>query len=272
MICDEIYNIAICYGNEDEVCAYANQLARQSIADQIHLAVVINKVKRGVDYLEDKLSNIGIAYEIQSPEDNLGYLNGLVYGYSKSEITGGWVIFSNTDIKLEDKDLIKRFMESDYYLDKEVWGVGPSVFAPLKGTYSNPYLQTRPSRKSYILKNIGMLFPRLYHFLFFIKSKVKKNQRKELKTEKREVYAIHGSFMFLRTELLDILKDKDKWELLYDEEQYIAEISRMNGKKVVYDPDLQGHHMEGTSTGKVNIKKRFQMMRKANKRILREFY
>ena len=78
--------------------------------------------------------------------------------------------------------------------------------------------------------------------------------------------------MFMRKELLDTLISRPDWELLYDEEQYIAEVVRENKHLVYYYSDIEVFHMEGASTGQVNIKSRYQLMIKANKRLLKEFY
>ena len=86
------------------------------------------------------------------------------------------------------------------------------------------------------------------------------------------VYTIHGSYMILKKELLDELVKRDKWEVLYDEEPYVAEVARQFEKKVFYDSSLEVKHVEGTSTGKVDLKKRYSLMAKATKRILKEFY
>ena len=78
--------------------------------------------------------------------------------------------------------------------------------------------------------------------------------------------------MFIKQELLNCLVEQGKWELLYDEEQYIAETVLRYGKKIYYDADIQINHMEGMSTGKVNIRTRYSLMRKANKRIIEGYY
>lgn len=270
LYCNCIVNIVICYANEDEVIQYAKQLEKQSVSGNVTLAVVINKENRGIEYLKSGLNSVHIQYEILCPDENLGYLNGLIYGFAKCSIKAKWYILSNTDIQIPDNRFLETFI-SKYSNDSQKWVVGPNVYAPIKKAYSNPYLIERPSRYYYLSKNIGMTFPVFYEYLFKLKSKFRKSEGLVLNSS-TSVYAVHGSYMFIRDELLRIVSKREKWELLYDEEQYIAEIVSNHEKKVYYDEYLLVQHMEGTSTGKVNVSNRYKMMKKSNKRILKEFY
>lgn len=270
LYCKYIVNIVICYANEDEVIQYARQLEKQSIGNQVILAVVVNKEKKGINYLESGLADVDIQYEIVCPDDNLGYLNGLIYGFKRCSLKTRWYILSNTDIQIPNNRFLETFV-SKYLDEQQKWVVGPSVYVPLKKTYSNPYLITRPSSYYYISKNLGMTFPHLYDYLFKLKSKFR-NSGDVKSNSSAQVYAVHGSYMFIRDELLKVVSERDKWELLYDEEQYIAEIALSNKKEVYYDELLLVQHMEGTSTGKVDVSNRYKMMKKSNKRILKEFY
>lgn len=269
---NKITNIVICYANEDEVVCYAYQLCKQKCDVEIELIVVVNKTRYGKDYLESKLRETGIEFNIVCPKENLGYLNGLLYGYSHSKKDSVWYIFSNTDIEIPSPFFMKYFIKKKYLTNNEIWAVGPSVFAPNKQEYTNPYLKQRPKKRTYIYRNVGMTFPHIYNVLFKIKCKFKKYKKQSNKKDSSKVYAIHGSYMFLRNELVSVINAMGAWELLYDEEQYIAEIVRNNNKKILYDSEIEILHMEGTSTGKVSIVPRYKKMKTANKRILREFY
>lgn len=267
-----ITNIVICYANEDEVVTYARQLAIQTISNKIHLTIVINKEAKGEQYLQEKMSEIGIRYSIYNPGRNLGYLNGLLFGYSKMTTNSEWYVLSNTDIEIFDNQFFETFANGFYLNDKDIWLVGPSVYAQLRKLYTNPYLLNRPTKTKYIVKNIGMTFPSIYDFLFRIKSKIRAKQDVTVQPPSGMIYAIHGSFMFLHMNLMEELIKRAPWELLYDEEQYIAEVVRANNKKVFYDSSIQVIHNEGACTGKANIRNRYSCMRRSNKRLIREFY
>ena len=267
-----ITNIVICYANEDEVVSYARQLAMQTISNKIHLIIVINKEAKGKQYLQEKMSEIGIRYSIYNPNKNLGYLNGLLFGYSNGASTSEWYVLSNTDIEISDNHFFETFANEFYLNDKDIWLVGPSVYAKSRRLYSNPYMRKRPTKRTYIVKIMGMTFPHIYQLLYRIKGKIKARQRMTVQSHSGTIYAIHGSFMFAHANLMNELVKKGPWELLYGEEQYIAEVVRINNKKVLYDSNIQVLHIENTCTGKASIKNRYSRVKKANKRLLREFY
>lgn len=271
-----IANIVICYANELEILSYAKELMKQVCSDRIMLIVVVNKVgESGREFLEKELGLLNIEFELYDVGENIGYLNGLVYGYKKSERVKKceWVIFSNTDIKISDGQMIERFLTNQLCYADDVWLVGPSIFVPLQNAFSNPYLSDRPSKLSYIKKICGMQVPFLYHILYVVKRRLQRNRNSEkVKIYSKYIYAIHGSYMFLKHSFMQELMKRKEWEVLYSEEQYLAEIVRECGRKVYFDASLQVEHLEGTSTSKVNINNRYRMMQKANRRILKEFY
>lgn len=268
----KITNIVICYANEDEVIDYAVEISKQTIKDRLELLIVVNKEGKGQRYLHEKLSEIEIDSLVVDPKNNMGYLNGLIFGYRMSTNRGPWYVLSNTDIKIPNESFFQDFVCSNGYIDQETWVIGPSVYAPLTGYYSNPYMRNRPSRSSYRTKNFLMGFAQFYNTLFLLKKRFKRNRQQDKKQNSEKVYAVHGSFMFVREELLKELTLRPAWELLYGEEQYLAEMALLSGKSVYFDSSLSVLHMEGTSTGKENVKLRFSRMIKANKRIIADFY
>lgn len=267
----KLINIVICYGNEDEVIAYSKEIKRQTISDLIKMVIVVNKENKGITYLVSSLNNVSIDYQIIKVNSNLGYLNGLVYGFKRCNCSAEWYIFSNTDIEIPDENFMKDFLHNKIIKQENIWLIGPSVYSTKRMINSNPYLVCRPSKLSYIIRNAGMYFPYLYHLMFELKRYLLKS-RKEIKCQSCKTYAVHGSYMFLKEQLLQKISLQSKWELLYDEEQYIAEVVRKNKKFTVYVSELCVNHVEGTSTGKVALKKRYKAMIRSNKRILKEFY
>lgn len=267
-----IVNIVICYANEDEVIEYAKQLAKQTFSERIMLCIVINKSNKGIEYLDNGLKKIHLEYKLINSKVNLGYLNGLVYGYKFCEMKDSWFVLSNTDIKIPDEKFFYNFSKKEYISNGDIWVVGPSVYAPNKKIFSNPYLKNRPSKRSYVIKNIGMNFPNIYEVFYQIKSTIKKKKCLKKVQHFEMIYAVHGSFMFVRSELLELLCSFAPWELLYDEEQYIGEVVDKYKKIEIYDPALQVLHLEGASTGKVKLKNRYKRMINSNKRIIKEFY
>lgn len=265
-----ITNIIIDYANEDEVINYAKQIKEQSCL--VKLICVINKEgKRGINYLTNELDKIGLQYSIVDPKKNLGYINGMVYGFKNDDKKSDWYILSNTDIAIDDTSMIEKFLMSPSANDSSYWLIGPSVYAPIQGKYSNPYYSNRPSLRYYKMRIYAMRLYHLFHLVFSLRSMINKKKRKP-RQESCDVYAIHGSYMFLRRELLEKICGEAEWELLYDEEQFIAEVVRKNGKKVYYNADIEVQHMEGSSTGKIDLKGKYLLMIKANERLINEYY
>lgn len=268
---NRIANIVIYYANEDEVINYAKELAKQT--ESVKIIIVVNKIgKKGIPYLENKLELLRVEYEIHNPGKNLGYLNGLLWGYKMTKEKCKWYVLSNTDISYKNKYFFENFRISEPNNDERIWLIGPSVYAPKQGKYSNPYLKVRPSKSFYTSRIVAMRFSTLFDFVYQVKNKNHKSNTELKKKDSGVIYAVHGSYMFMRKELLDTLISRPDWELLYDEEQYIAEVVRENKHLVYYYSDIEVFHMEGASTGQVNIKSRYQLMIKANKRLLKEFY
>lgn len=265
-------NIVICYANEDEVLEYAETIERQTIKDALQLIIVVNKEGKGIEFLKKELSRIDIKSSILNPGKNLGYLNGLLYGYRYAETKTKWYVLTNTDIKIPNNNFFESFLESEYLKNDSIWVVGPSVYSSKSNSYSNPYMKVRPAKKTYQVKNFLMKWPTFYELIFQAK-RILRAKRKDTNSDNSgEVYAVHGSFMFVSEELMMILSIRQPWELLYDEEQYIAEVCRENSKKIRYDAALLIHHLDGTSTGKVNVVNRYKRMVQSNRRIIEEFY
>lgn len=268
----QLINIVICYKNEDEVINYGQQLDNQTYSKYITLVVVINSYCYGFEYLDNGLKRLNIAYEILDSQSNLGYLNGLLYGAINCETTTDWYIFSNTDILLTDKNMIESFCDKAMSYNDTVWLIGPSVYAPFNKSYSNPYLMERPSKLYYYSKILGMTFPYIYNSLFVLKRHLISRNKQNNNNHSGYVYAVHGSYFFIKRDLIISLLEHGKWELLYSEEAFIAEVLREKNKKAYYDSSLSVDHLEGTSTGKVDYKSRYYQMKASNKRILHEFY
>lgn len=270
----KIGNVIICYQNEEEVIKYAEQLNKQSLRAKIKLYVVINKKgTMSCNLFEKKLQGLIEEYKIINVEKNIGYLNGLLIGakYALQEYNYEWLIFSNTDILIPDINFFKKMDNRLRDFDKDIWAVGPSIYAPNQGEYSNPYMFSRPSKWEYIKINIALTFPEIFDYLFCLKKNLRK-RKKYIEVESGFVYAIHGSFMILRKQLIEIIMNRPAWELLYDEESYISEIVRINNKKIYFEKELLVKHLEGMSTGKTKIKWKYKIMKQSNKRILKEFY
>lgn len=267
--------LAINYANEEEVIEYAKTISRQSISKELGLVVVNNKSSIGskLDLLSD-LNKIDLDIRLYEPGENLGYLNGVFYGYnqfmqSNPETNIEWVIISNTDIIINDIAFFEKMLDAKY--EEDIWCVAPSAYSNSTKSYQNPHYINRLSKEKLnrvIMINSLPILAFIYNALSKIKSKYKNKDKKA----GRYVYSPHGCFFCLRSEFMEILKDNHYKGFLYSEESYIAEHLLINHKKCYYDSNIEVLHTENSVTGYLGTKKRAEYIKNSLKYIRDEFY
>lgn len=270
----KIVNIAIYYANEDEILAYANSLSKQSIAHDISLVVVVTKEGgMSLDIFKSKLADFELDTMVFNPNVNLGYMNGLIYGYKQysEEVKDipSWVVMSNTDIQFSNDRFFEHFLGASY--EDDVWCVAPSVYSPANNSYNNPQYIERYEIKE--LNRRIFIFERPAIAYFYIKlAGIKAKLIKKAKKNSQFVYSVHGCFFIIRGGFAEVLKHKKYNALMYSEEAYIAEIIRTYGKKCFYDSTIEVIHNESTVTGKLDIRKKSKYFADSLKVIRDEFF
>lgn len=266
-----ILNSVVCYNNEEEIIEYAKKLEQQKGCEDIRLIITINKSKWDLAKFSDVLKTISVQSFIYTPNENLGYLNGMLYGYREylknSSEDYQWAIFSNTDISYVNDSFFERLSTQEY--EKDIWLLGPSA-VDKTGTYLNPMRSSRYSKKDIILRKKCFEHPTLSVLLNLVHGLRKKSDNTKPKSQ--YCYMIHGCYMILNKELADTLANSTPWELMYAEENYLAELTRSADRKVYYDSELEIIHEAGTVTGTVNDKLKRNMHVKSLNRLLKEFY
>lgn len=269
----KLINIVTLYENEDEVLRYAVEFSKQLMADKLCLIIVINKQgKRDFNDFENALRSLNINYFIYKPNNNLGYLNGLLFGYksyrNKHSIPE-WVVMSNTDLKFKDSHFFETFLITKY--EDNVWNVGPSIYSEKNNTYENPYLLKRYSVKALNRRIFIFQRPKIAHYYYKL-SLLKNKLSKRKKIESCYVYSLHGSFFIIRGEFAELLKNKKFNSLMYGEEIYISEILRNSRKKSYYDSQLEILHEGSTVTNKLEIEKKSRYQVESLRFLKEEFY
>lgn len=269
----KIINIVLLYKNENEVIQYAEELSKQTIASNILLFIVVNKYsdEKNSKVFKERLSVCKVPVDFAFPNENLGYLNGLMYGFNvcKNKYPCSWFVLSNTDILISSLSCFERFLHSvKFYQANNCYLIGPSVYLPSEKAYMPPYLLKRPKRSHYLFKNFILHFPFIHHAF----STILRKKRVFEKPNSGYIYAVHGCFMFVHRDVLIELSNRPKWVLLYDEEQYIAEITYLLNKKVYFDSELEVGHINGASTKSIELRRKYKLLREANKRLLKDFY
>lgn len=268
-----ILNIVICYDNTREVLKYAKMLSLQKDSDKLSLIIVINKISEDISSFSDNLKNINLDIELIIPGDNLGYMNGLLYGYSHSNLVKKnsykWIIMSNTDIAINDNNFIQKLITNTY--SDDTWCIGPAVFSPNRKSYENPVCLARRSEKKIKLLITIFRIPMLNE-LYVTLSDYKARIKKTPKGISRYVYEVHGCFFILRDKFATYLYDKTYRALMYSEESFIAEHIFKNGKKVYYDSQLEVIHNEHSVTNSLGRKKIAKYIADSLAIILEDFY
>ncbi len=269
----KILNLVTLYSNENEVLEYARKLSKQSVSSEIVLVIVMNKKGDMTedDFCED-LKKINLKIHLYKPGRNLGYLNGLIYGYNQYAIRHQppeWIVMSNSDISFSNNDFFIDFYKDKY--NANIWLVGPSVYSPENKSYDNPQYKNRHTLKSlekriFIFKRPNLAY--YYQKIASIKAKLKKRK----KEESQYSYSLHGCFFFINKNFMEILKDKKYGPLMYSEEAYLAELIRLNNKKCYYNSKIELIHTGSTVTGKLEIHMKSKYFQESLEYIKQKFY
>ena len=255
---EAIINVVICYNNADEVIEYYKEILSLSEGSKVGYVVVINSISESESNCLCSFSKENQHVYIYNPGKNLGYMNGLLYGYrSYREQTGlcpQFVIMSNTDIAFQDKMFLVNLSEKKY--DNNVSCIGPSILVSELNSFDNPVSDSRYTAKQlkkWIKIHKTPILRELYVTAAFIKPKIIK-RKKDLVS--REVYELHGCFFVLTYEFAEWLKEKTFGVLLYSEETFVAENAYRRHMKGYYDASLEIIHKEHSTTRKLKPTKR----------------
>lgn len=268
-----ILNVVNCYNNEEEVKRYSINLSMQKDSEKLVLVIVVNKTTYEKNAFIELFNNVKLEIKVYYPGENLGYLNGMVYGFlqfcKQACERIDWVIFSNTDIEFMDNYFLYHLITTNY--PQDIWLLGPSIRQQSTGAYGNPMRKNRYTYIDLRIREICFKSSFLTNLmnLYYIHRRKSNVSTKE---ESQYVYAVHGSFMILKPELILKIAKKGKWLLLYAEENYIAEIVLENGKKTFYDSLFEVRHMCGTVTSAVLSNEKRKMQAKGIEKIRRLFY
>lgn len=257
----------VLYNNENEVIQFAMGLLRQSVIDRIQLLVTCNACK-DIDKFKRELAEIMPSALVFDPHDNLGYLNGCLFGVKESKKTYSWVMISNTDIELKEKDFFEKALENT---PKDVWCIGPDIMLSSTGVHQNPFLQHRPSKKkiqTWKIAYSNYIFFWLYFKLSTLKSKSVQNEMQKSGI----VYSVHGSCFLLRNECVNKIITDAKGIFMYGEELLVAEVVRQNNKKILFSLSIGIIHNENQVTGTIVLKRKQKWFKNSIEYLAKDFF
>ncbi len=251
---DFVVSVA-CYNNEKEVIQFAQGLRKQTIADRIKLVVTCNSCSNP-EYFSKKLKKEYELSEVYIPKENLGYLNGCLYGFRNQKDSYKWGIISNTDIEFSSEYFFENIL---VIKDESIWCVGPDIVLAETGYHQNPFCVNRPSilnKKLHDFIFTNYLTYSFYFFLHWCKRKIFKP--KHVLLNSGFVYGVHGSCFVLVEECIKALLAEDNKIFMYDEEIFIAELVIKNGKKIYFDSRLNVVHNENQTTSFINQRVKYK--------------
>lgn len=240
------------YFNENETVSFIeDELMAQSFKNCF--VVIVNNGSKNKKLL-NKFSTRGNIF-LFHPNNNLGYLGGANLGLKKyldfqKEIPD-FVILCNSDIHFEDKDFFKKMVLK--YKDTRVAMIGPEIISTFTGYSQNPMLNKRITKsqlKFYRFIFSNYFFYVFYEFLSLVKRKIFAllSIKQNIKTQAKNVYAIHGSFMIFTKYFFNKGGNFDYGSFLFGEEIFFAEIARKLNLQVCYDNSLKIIHKEHSTT------------------------
>lgn len=262
-------NVIICYNNADEVCKYIEKLNNRDDIRSLEIALVVNSAS---DADRRVLETITYAYvHIYYAEKNLGYLNGLAWGfmqYVSQHEEPKWVVMSNTDL-IYSKDFFSH-LDCDSF-DRQVGCIGPSVYAKYCDSYDNPVCDVRRSIKQ-INRYIRIFSNPVVGPLYDWGSSIKRQYIRKKEPESHYTYEVHGCCFILSAEIASIISQNRYGAFMYSEETFIAEEVLKNGKCTYYDKSLRVEHLEHSVTKLLGHKKIAKYIAESMEYIKDQFY
>lgn len=203
---------------------------------------------------------------------NLGFANGNNFGYMKLKeiMDPDFVIFSNSDIVIKEKDLFKWLIDTN---EKYHYGIlGPSIYSLKYNIFQNPCTNWPEDLKyNYLLLirlklqlfklKLNRLFPRLESKNTNWLPKSSTNHE-VLSTNK----TLHGAFLIMTKKYISQFDTPfDSGTFLYMEEAIIKIRCERKNIPMIYNPTYEVNHLQAVSTQKVTVSSlKRQIIRKKN--------
>lgn len=240
----KILHLIVNYKNDQETKEFVSNLCFLSDSEQVKKVIINNSAAVGGDEVFADLQASRPHIAVLKCPDNPGYFTAAERAcelFPPGDYL--YVILSNSDVKILDKDFYKKIM--CYELKPDVGAIAPSIRSDLTQNESNPLYAQRPSlHKINRLERVYSYF--LLAWVYHVASWVKNRffNRRVVPTETQEIYALHGSFIIL-SKYFFLKGGSFKYPVkLYGEEIFLAEKLRQLKLKTLYEPTLSLYHRE----------------------------
>jgi len=263
----KILIVAVNYNTYKELYDYLAKVIESLdySSETIELKVIVADNSTEREYVDvDKYSRVGL--EVRSL-DNLGYLGAAqtVINSLVDVTIYDYVAISNVDLLLD-----KTFFENlacRYFSNKIGW-IAPSIYSLQEKRVKKT--MNRPSKWKFVFYRMMYKLPLLYK-LYYSTAYRRKRVKSQI-IEECDIYAGHGAFIILTKFFFNAYKKLNYPIFLFCEEYYLAELNRIAGMTVRYDPSLKIFDSEHVSISKLDIKRQCELNYEAVDYILRTFY
>lgn len=220
--------------------------------------------------------------------ENVGFAKGnnIGFHYVKEHYAASFIVLSNNDVYLTEKELTKKLYKE--YESSQYAVLGPKIVLRNGSEDSNPYSwdtridakkikkDIREFQKRYLLEKYRIKTPyyKIRNLIWKIsgyrryrnqkdqESLKKRREQKEKFTGGKKAYDVrlHGCFWVFSpvyVERFDGLEDRT---FMYMEEEILFLIMQCEGMKTVYDPEITVYHAEDVSTDALRMTDRRRQM------------
>jgi len=279
--------IAVLYNTYFEACNFLESLCKFQNEDILVLIADNSEIKPTKEFEELVNNNVSIFKHFRLNR-NLGYFGAakfLLDEYLKENSIPNWIIISNVDVKINQKDfftvLFSKFNETNNDI------IAPQIWSMGKQCDLNPKMVSRPKKNKIILLNIISYFYIIqqgYEILSFVKYEIKKyikhlnkkiNWTRNIlipKEDMRNIYAPHGSFIIFKNTYFQKGGTINHISFLFGEEIFIGETAIENNLSVLYDPSLIVLDSEHASTGIMRNKLIAKFMKESTKDLYKKYF
>lgn len=178
-----------------------------------------------------------ISLRVLGYHENIGYLGGSCRMLADLRKEGGfdfdYMAVSNVDLEIAP-DFFQKLIAID--TDGIGW-LAPDIYTSSRDNHANPFMYSRPTLNSFRKWRALYACPVLYGL--YERWAFHKSRGNKVPEVPVDMYAGHGAFMLFTRPFIEHYTNLEYPCFMYTEEIFLAELVRMIGLRVVYQPSLR---------------------------------
>lgn len=248
IIVEKIGIVLLNYKNYDDTINCIKTIKKQSYKNYDIIVVDNFSENDSINIIRKNFENENNVYYIQN-NNNLGFAQGNNIGirFAKEELKSDYVFVLNTDTVLEDEDILKKIIKTEY---KDCAIINP-MCCDIEHNIQRPYLICKESLNKYFFKLGLYLIGKYFKTIFNINTKSKKNNNNLNKEINESKYVIQGCAYMLTPKFFEYYNQLFPETFLYCEELALCVYIDKKKLKTIVNPDVVILHKEGGSSVKI---------------------